>query len=56
MLDYDAAAVQFGVEGGIVVGLSVGGAAVAGDIGFDVASGAFLAKVLGVKGVVRVQK
>ena len=44
------------VEGGIVVGLPVGGAAVAGDIGLNVAPGAFLAKGLGIKGFVGVQK
>ena len=36
--------------------MPVGGAAVAGDIGLDVASGAFLAKVIGIKGFVGVQK
>ncbi len=56
VFDHDAAAVQLGVEGGVVVGLPVGGAAVAGDVGLDVAPGAFLAKVLGVKGFVGVQK
>ena len=56
VFDHDAADVKFGVEGGVVVGLPVGGAAVAGDVGLDVAPGAFLAKVLGVKGVVGVQK
>ena len=56
VLDHDAAAVQFGVEGGVVVGLPVGGAAVAGDVGLHVAPGAFLAKRIGVEGFVRVQK
>ena len=56
VFDHDAADVKFGVEGGVVVGLPVGGAAVAGDVSLDVAPGAFLAKVLGVKGVVGVQK
>ena len=50
VFDHDTAAVQLGVEGGVVVGLPVGGAAVAGDVGLDVAPGSFLAKVLGVKG------
>ena len=52
VFDHDAAGVELGVEGGVVVGLPVGGAAVAGDVGLDVAPGAFLAKVLGVKGFV----
>ena len=56
VLDHDAAAVQLGVEGGVVVGLPVGGAAVAGNIGLDVAPGAFLAKVPNVEGVVCIQK
>ena len=56
MFDHDAAGIKFGVEGGIVVGLLVGGAAVAGDVGLNVAPGAFLAKGLGVKGFVGVQK
>ena len=46
VLDHDAAAVELGVEGGVVVGLPVGGAAVAGDVGRDVAPGAFPAKVV----------
>ena len=54
VFDYNASAVEFGVEGGVVVGLPVGGAAVAGDVGLDVAPGAFLAKGRGVKGFVRV--
>ena len=56
VFDQDAAAVQLGIEGGVVVGLPVGGAAVAGDVGFDVAPGAFLTKRVGVEGFVRVQK
>ena len=56
VFDHDAAGVKFGVEGGVVVGLPVGGAAVAGDVGLNVAPGAFLAKVIGVKGFVGVQK
>ena len=56
MFDDHAAAIKLGVEPGIVVGLPVGGAAVAGDVGLDVAPGAFLAKVLGVKGFVSIQK
>ena len=44
-----------GSKGG-VVGLPVGAAAVAGDVGLDVAPGAFLAKGRGVEGFVRVQK
>ena len=56
VLDHDAAAVQLGVEGGVVVGLPVRGAAVAGDIRFDVAPGAFLAKLVGIEGFVRVQE
>ena len=56
VFDHDAAAVEFGVEKGVVVGLPVGGAAVAGDVGFNVTPGAFLAEVLGVKGFVCVQK
>ena len=56
VLDYDAAAVQFGVGRGIVAGLPVGSAAVAGDIDFDIAPGAFLEKRIGVEGFVRVQE
>ena len=56
VFDHDAAAVQLGVEGGVVVGLPVGDAAVAGDVGLDVTPGAFLAKGRGVKGFVGVQK
>ena len=54
VFDHDAAGVKFGVKGGAVVGLSVGGAAVAGDVGFDATPGAFLAKRVGVEGFVRV--
>ena len=56
VFDHDAAAVKLGVKKGVVVGLPVGGTAVAGDIGFDVTPGAFLSKRLAVKGFVRVQK
>ena len=56
VLDHDAAAVQLGVERGVVVGLPVRGAAVVGDIRFDFTPGAFLAKLFGVEGVVRVQE
>ena len=56
VFDHDATTVAFGVEEGVVVGLPVGGAAVAGDVGFAVAPGAFLAKGLGVEGLVRVQE
>ncbi len=56
MFDHDAAAVEFGVKKGVVVGLPVGGAAVAGDVGFDVTPGTFLPKQLAVKGFVRVQE
>ena len=54
VFDHDAAAVEFGVEKGVVVGLPVGGAAVAGDVGFDVLSGTFLPKRLAIKGFIRV--
>ena len=54
VFDHDAVGVKFGIEGGIVVGPPVGGAAVAGDVGLDVAPGAFLAKRVGVKGFVGV--
>ena len=54
VFDDNAAAVELGVEKGIVVGLPVGGAAVAGDVGFDVTSGTFLSKFRAVKGFVRI--
>ena len=56
MFDHDPAGVKFGVAGGVVVGLPVGGAAVAGNVGLDVAPGALLAKVLNIKGFFGVQK
>ncbi len=56
VFDHDAVAIELGVEGSVVGGLPGGGAAVAGDVGLDVAPGAFPAKVLGVKGFVGVQK
>ena len=56
VLDHDAAGVKFGVEGAVVVGLPVGGAAVAGDVDLDIAPGAFLTKIFGVKGFVGVQE
>jgi len=56
VFDHDPAGVKFRVAGGVVVGLPVGGAAVAGNVGLDVAPGAFLAKILGIKGFVGVQK
>ena len=43
VLDRDAAAVQFGVEGGVVVGLPIGGKAVAGATHLDFTPRAFLA-------------
>ena len=46
VFDHDAAAVEFGVEKGVVGGLPVGGAAVAGNVGLDVAPGAFLRVLL----------
>ena len=42
VFDHDAPAVEFGVKESIVVGLPISGAAVAGDVGFDVARGAGL--------------
>jgi len=54
VFNHDAAAGEFGVEKGVVVGLPVGGAAVAGDVGFDVPSGTFLPKPLAIKGFIRV--
>jgi len=43
VFNHGAPAVEFGVKEGVVAGLSIGGAAVAGDEGFDVARGADLA-------------
>ena len=40
VFDHGASAVEFGVKKGVVVGLPIGGAAVASDVGFDVARGA----------------
>ena len=42
MLGHDVAAAKLGVEGSAVVGLPVGGAAVAGDVSLGVAPGAFM--------------
>jgi len=44
VFDHDAAAVALGVEKGLVVGLPVGGAAVARAVGLDAPSGTFLPK------------
>ena len=43
VFDLGAPAVEFGAKEGVVVGLPIGGAAVAGDVGSDVARGAGLA-------------
>lgn len=46
MFDHNAAGVAFGIEGGVVVSLPVGGAAIAGDVGLDFMPGALLLKVV----------
>ena len=56
VFDHGASAIEFGVKEGLVVGLPIGGATVAGDVGVDVTSGAGLPQRGGIEGTIRIQK